>query len=172
MYRRYVRFLKYGLFTAAVLTLSGCAASGLGGSSFGRAPARIADISDRGNFTADSALAEARSQFRNNNFGYSAAFYKKVTELTPQSPEGYVGLGASYDRLGRFDLSDRVYAALKRITGETAQYYNNMGYSYMLRGDLRTALTNFRQAAALEPDNIVIANNIQLLADAAAAGSG
>ncbi len=171
MQRRYKNFLKYGVLATAVLALSGCTATGLGGSSFGGAPTQIADISDRGNFTADRALAEARSQFRNNNFGYSAAFYKKYTELTPQSPEGYVGLGASYDRLGRFDLSDRVYASLKRITGETAQYYNNVGYSYMLRGNLRAALSNFRKAEALDPGNMIITNNIQLLADAAASGS-
>ena len=48
-----------------------------------------------------------------------------------------MGLGASYDRLGRFDLSDRVYATLYPISGRTAQYYNNLGYSYMLRGNLR-----------------------------------
>jgi len=33
---------------------------------------------------------------------------------------------------------------------------------------LQTALANFRKAAALDPDNITISNNIQLLADAAA----
>jgi Flp pilus assembly protein TadD len=80
-----------------------------------------------------------------------------------------VGLGASYDRLGRFDLSDRVYASLYKLTGGTAQYYNNLGYSYMLRGKLSLALENFRKAQAIEPDNMVIANNIQILRDAAAA---
>ena len=67
---------------------------------------------------------------------------------SPKDPEGYVGLGASYDRLGRFDLSDRVYASLYALSGGTAQYYNNVGYSYMLRGNLTAALTNFRKAKA------------------------
>ncbi len=171
MRERTLRVLKFGFMAAALVSLSACASGNFGGSSFGRAPVQIADISSMGNYTADTALIEARTHFRNNNFGYSAAFYKKVAELSPQSAEGYVGLGASYDRLGRFDLSDRVYASLKRITGESAQYYNNVGYSYMLRGNLRAALSNFRRAEALDPDNMVIANNIQLLADAAASGS-
>ncbi len=172
MHQRCVRFLKHGLFAAAVaaLPLSGCTAANFGGPGvFGGNQARIADISDQGNYTADGALIEARNYFRTNNFGYSAAFYKKFTELSPQNPEGYVGLAASYDRLGRFDLSDRVYSSLFRITGESTQYYNNVGYSNLLRGNLRAALINFRKAAVLDPENLVVANNLQLLADAAAA---
>jgi Flp pilus assembly protein TadD len=70
--------------------------------------------------------------------------------------------------LRRFELSDRVYASLFKIIGGTAQYYNNVGYSYMLRGNLTAALTNFRKAQTLDPDNVVVANNIQILANAAA----
>jgi len=170
MHHRYIGFLKYGLFAMATLALSGCSTALLGGTStFGGAPARIADISGQGNYTAAGALVKARNYFSTNNFGYSAAFYKKAAELAPQNPQAYIGLAASYDRLGRFDLSDRVYASLHRITGESAQYYNNVGYSYMLRGNLKAALTNFRKAAALDPKNVVVANNLQLLANAAAA---
>jgi hypothetical protein len=39
----------------------------------------------------------------------------------------------------------------------------------MLRGNVNAALTNFRKARALDPDNIVVANNIQILQNAAAA---
>ena len=101
-----------------------------------------------GSYTTDTALSAARDHFRNSDFGYSAALYKKVVELSPKNPEGYIGLGASYDRLGRFDLSDRVYASLFALSGGTAQYFNNVGYSYMLRGNLTSALTNFRKAPA------------------------
>ena len=89
--------------------------------------------------------------------------------LDPKNAEGYVGLSASYDRLGRFDLSDRVYASLYGITGATAQYYNNVGYSYMLRGNVNAALGNFKKARTLDPENLVVANNIQILQNAAAA---
>ena len=53
------------------------------------------------------------------------------------------------------------------MTGPTPQYYNNVGYSYMLRGNLTAALTNFRKASKLAPDNVVIANNLQILSNAA-----
>ncbi len=91
-----------------------------------------------------------------------------MVELSPKDPEGYVGLGASYDHLGRFDLADRVYASLYSLTGGTAQYYNNVGYSNLLRGNLTAAMTNFQNARRLDPDNVVIADNLQILANATA----
>ena len=173
MQHRRVTSLGYGLFALAVaaLPLSACSTSGIGGSAFGDNELQVADLSKIGDYTADRALTEARAHFRNNDFGYSAALYKRVVELTPRNPEGYVGLGASYDRLRRFDLSDRAYAALHKLTGETAQYYNNVGYSHMLRGDLKTALTDLRKARQLDPTSVVVANNLQILANVAKAGA-
>jgi Flp pilus assembly protein TadD len=153
----------------AAVALAGCSSlAGVGNSTFGANKLAVAEISDIGDYTADRALSEGRAHFRNNDFGYSATLYKRVVDLSPKDPQGYVGLGASYDRLGRFDLSDRVYASLFSLSGGTVQYYNNVGYSYMLRGNLTAALSNFRKASKLEPDNVVVANNLQILANAAA----
>ena len=147
--------------------LAGCS-SLVGSSSFGNNRLDVADIKDIGDYTAARAMSEAQAHFRNNDFGYSAALYKRVGELSPNDQRGYVGLSASYDRLGRFDLSDRVYASLYKLSGGTAQYYNNLGYSYMLRGNLRDAMVNFRKAKSIAPDSVVVANNIQLLQRTAA----
>jgi Flp pilus assembly protein TadD len=165
--------LGFGLLALALvaLPLSACSSAGglTGMSAFGNNKLAVAEIDGIGDYTADRALREARGHFRNNDFGHSAALYKRAVELNPKNAEGYVGLSASYDRLGRFDLSDRVYASLYSITGGTAQYYNNVGYSYMLRGNVNAALTNFKKARALDPENIVVANNIQILQNAAVA---
>ncbi len=159
------------LVVGTALLLAGCSSLGIASkSTFGDAQAQAAALPTiSGDYTADTALADARAHFSNNDFGYSAALYKRVVELSPKDPQGYVGLGASYDRLRRFDLSDRIYAALFQLTGATAQYYNNVGYSYMLRGNLTAALTNFRKAKALAPDSVVVANNLQIVANAVAA---
>lgn len=156
-----------GAILLAAAALSGCSSIIAGQSSFGSNRVNVAEIKDIGDYTADRALKEARVHFRNNDFGYSATLYKRVVDLSPKDPQGYVGLGASYDRLGRFDLADRVYETLYAMTGPTAQYYNNVGYSYMLRGNLTAALANFRKASKLAPDNLVIANNLQILSNAA-----
>jgi len=158
--------LRLVALSLVVAPLAGCSIGGL--STHGNNKLAVAEVNNMGSFTANGALAQARSHFRNNDFGHSAAFYKRVVELSPNTAEGYIGLGASYDRLRRFDLSDRVYASLFAISGGTAQYYNNVGYSQMLRGNLKNAMTNFRQARTLAPDNAVIANNMQLVAQAAA----
>lgn len=160
--------LGFLLLAAMALPLAGCS-SLAGSSAFGPNKLDVADISGIGDYTSDRALSEARAHFRNNDYGYSAALYKRVVELSPKDPQGYIGLSASYDRLGRFDLSDRVYASLYQISGGSAQYYNNLGYSYMLRGNLTVALTNFRKAKSLAPDSPVVANNMQILANTAAA---
>lgn len=154
----------------AAMPLAACGTAEFAGlSAFGDNRLQVADLSNIGSYTAERARAEARAHFRNNDFGYSAGLYKKLVELLPNDPEGYIGLGASYDRLRRFDLSDRAYAALFRLTGGTAQYYNNLGYSYLLRGDLKTASTNLQMARKLDPTNVVVANNLQILAKVAAA---
>ncbi|HEY9010268.1 MAG TPA: hypothetical protein VIN06_04575 [Devosia sp.] len=158
-----LRLLAAGLLAAS---LGACSVAGL--STHGNSRLQVAEVNDIGSYTADSALVQARAHFRNNDFGHSAAFYKRLVELSPKNPEGYVGLGASYDRMRRFDLSDRIYASLFAISGGTAQYYNNVGYSYLLRGKLKDAMSNFRKAQSLAPDSVVIANNIQLVTQATA----
>lgn len=171
MRRRYVAVLSYGLIAAALATLplTGCTTAFITGeSNFGGTPGKVADLPNIKAYTAEGALADARSHFRNGDYGYSAALYKRAVELSPKDKEGYIGLSASYDRLRRFDLADRVYASWHTMGGDSAQYYNNVGYSNMLRGNLTVALANFRKAKALDPANVVVANNLQLLADAAA----
>ena len=162
-----VRVGGIALAMAAGVMLAGC--SSIGSSTFGGNQLKVAEISNIGDYTADTALSEAKAHFRNNDFGYSAALYNRVVELSPKNPQGYVGLGASYDRLQRFDQADRVYASLYAISGGTAQYYNNVGYSYMLRGNLSAAVSNFRKAQKLDPDNVVIANNLQLITNSSRA---
>jgi len=159
------------VLAASALPLAGCSTFD-GISNFGSAQPALADgkdVADVGNLTADQALGAARGHFKNGDYGYSATAYKRVVELAPKDPEGYVGLGASYDRLGRFDLADRAYASLYTLAGGTAQYYNNVGYSNLLRGNLKVALDDFRKAKRLDPGNVVVANNLQILANAAGA---
>ena len=175
MRRHDIKLTSYGLvaLAVAVLSLAGCTSMNFGGAStFGNNQLRPTEVANIGSYTADGALAEARGHFRNNDFGYSATLYKRVVDLTPKDPQGYVGLAASYDRLNRFDLSDRVYASLFQLTGGTAQYYNNIGYSYLLRGNLTAALASFRKAQRLDPNNVIVADNIQMLAGVTAMSRG
>ncbi len=63
----------------------------------------------------------------------------------------------------RFDLSDRAYARAFKLVGGTPEYYNNVGYSYLLRGKLQDARSNFLKAYELAPNDPTVANNLKLL---------
>jgi Flp pilus assembly protein TadD len=143
---------------AVVLFLSGCTVGAFGDRATG-----LASVPDIEFYASDQALAEAKNHFKERNYGHSATFFKRAAELAPNDPAAWLGLAASYDRLRRFDLADRAYKRLFSLTGGTLQYYNNLGYSHLLRGDLPGARANFLKAYDMDPDNIVVANNLDLL---------
>lgn len=112
---------------------------------------------------SDQALAEAKNQFRQENYGNAGALFYTAVKLSPKDGEAWLGLAACSDRIRRFDLADKAYREAHRLIGSTPEYYNNIGYSYLLRGDLRQARTAFLKAYELKPDDPTIANNLRLL---------
>ena len=78
-------------------------------------------------------------------------------------PAAWLGLAASYDQMKRWNLADRAYAQALKITGPTPEFLNNRGYSYLLRGDVRRASEDLSLAAAKDPENEHIQNNLKSL---------
>ena len=89
--------------------------------------------------------------------------FRDAVEKAPRDGTAWVGLAASYDRIGRYDLADRAYQAAIKLVGETTEILNNLGYSYMLRGQFAMARRYMMKAYAREPNNPTIINNLQLL---------
>ncbi|MEF2073088.1 tetratricopeptide repeat protein [Consotaella aegiceratis] len=148
------------LALAAVCVLSSCRSDSLEdavGSITRPNPSSIEDVK-----TGD-LIREGKRQFKAKNYGRSYALFKKSAEVYPQNPAAWLGLAASADQLSRFDTADEAYRALALLTPDSAEYFNNLGYSYLLRGDLNAAQTNLMRASALAPDNLTIANNLQLM---------
>jgi tetratricopeptide (TPR) repeat protein len=108
-------------------------------------------------------LSLGKKYFRAADFGLAERHFRKAVELHPRDLESWIGLAASYDRLRRFDLADRAYTQAMKIAGATPEILNNMGYSYMLRGDYRRARETLLQAQAQDPGNPYIRNNLELL---------
>ncbi len=115
-------------------------------------------------YASDQAVAEAKNQFRSENYGNSGALFFKAVQLAPNDGLAWLGLAASCDRIGRFDLSDKAYRQAARYLGTTPEYYNNLGYSYLLRGKLQEARKNFLKAYELAPNDPTVKNNLELLA--------
>jgi Flp pilus assembly protein TadD len=108
-------------------------------------------------------LSMAKRFFRDGNYGLAERYYRRAAESHPRDAEAWLGLAAAYDRLKRFDLADRAYAQLLRLRGPTAEVLNNVGYSYMLRGDYTRANQKLREALAKDPDNPYVITNLTLL---------
>ena len=114
-------------------------------------------------YRSDEPVKLGIQRFYEGNFGLAEQYFQDAVERTPRDPTAWVGLAASYDRLGRFDLADRSYAAAVKLAGHTPSIVNNEGYSYMLRGDLRKARAKFEAALKLDPNNPTAINNLALL---------
>jgi Flp pilus assembly protein TadD len=121
-------------------------------------------------------LALGKRHFREENYGLAEMHFRRVAEKenvpSQRKAEAFVGLGASYDRLKRFELADRAYEAAISILGPTAEILNNQGFSYMLRGDYRRARAKLTEALALDPTNPYIQNNIEILEKSMRGGGG
>jgi Flp pilus assembly protein TadD len=114
-------------------------------------------------YRSDEPLKLGIEHFNRGSYGLAEQYFRDAVEKAPRDVTAWVGLAASYDRLARFDLADRAYAAAIRLAGETTDILNNQGYSYMLRGDLVAARKKFLRAYEREPDNPMIINNLKLL---------
>jgi len=107
--------------------------------------------------------AKAKEHYRRGKFGHAERFFRKAIEVDSKNAEAWLGLAASYDRLRRFDLAKRAYDHLVELTGYTPTVMNNLGYHYMLRGDLDNAHRVLEVAYQNAPDNAQIRKNIELL---------
>ncbi|HTL16085.1 MAG TPA: tetratricopeptide repeat protein [Patescibacteria group bacterium] len=153
------------IFAAA---LSGCVTDGSGVipppiSETPPATLTVQDPTDVKYYPSDEPLKLALEHFNRGHFGIAAQYFEDAVSKAPEDATAWVGLAASYDRIGRFDLADRAYKQAIRLEGETTAILNNQGYSYMLRGRLPEARRRLLKAYEREPNNPTVLNNLKLL---------
>jgi Flp pilus assembly protein TadD len=146
------------------VTLAGCQSGPFGeNSAFADGPGSLRDTPAVEFYPSDKPVAQGLAYFEAGHYGKAQTSFKRATELTPTDGTAWLGLAASYDRLRRFDASDAAYREAAKHVGNKPEYYNNVGYSYLLRGNLREARRFFVKAYELDPNNPVTANNLTLL---------
>lgn len=159
-------------FVLAIIVLSiavaGCETDSTGNisSSVTETPAptlTVQEPADIKYYPSDEPLRLAVEHFDRGHFGIAARYFEDAVTKAPRDASAWVGLAASYDRIGRFDLADRAYKQAKKLVGENTEVLNNEGYSYMLRGRVVEARRKLLAAHEREPDNQVINNNLKLL---------
>jgi Flp pilus assembly protein TadD len=144
------------LVACAALVASGCQTSEMLESAGTSRPGALGDISQ-------SDLAQGKAQFMAGNYGLAEKHFRKAVELRADNAEAWLGLAASYDRLGRFDFADRAYDQLIRLAGRQPRIVNNMGYSQYLRGNRQKARALLLEARAALPGDPLIEANLVLL---------
>lgn len=157
------RKLASALLICALPLLAACNSTGQ--SSFGNKLTALELPSSVEEYPDSEVFKVAKVQFAEGNYGHAARYYERTVEVDPNNGEAWLGLAASYDRVRRFDLADRAYREAGRLVGDRAEYYNNIGYSYLLRGDVAKARVNFLKAHELDPASATINNNLDLLRD-------
>jgi len=123
----------------------------------------VEDPTDVKYYRSDEPLKLAIEHFNRGHFGIAAKYFEDAVTKAPKDATAWIGLAASYDRVGRFDLADRAYKQAIKLVGVTTEILNNQGYSYMLRGRLIEAKRKLLLALEREPDNPTIINNLKLL---------
>ncbi|MCV9961691.1 tetratricopeptide repeat protein [Pararhizobium sp. BT-229] len=152
------------LLLAGVVTLAGCQSSSVDDlAAFGDSAKTLEDDSAVAFYKNDELITTGKLQFQEKNYGKSYAVYKRAVTVFPEDPSAWLGFAASADMIGRFDTSDRAYKRLSQMIGNTPVYYNNIGYSHLLRGDLPKARRYFLQAYELDPGNETTARNLELM---------
>jgi Flp pilus assembly protein TadD len=111
----------------------------------------------------EADIAAGKSHFRQANYGLAEQHFRKVVETKSDSAEGWMGLAASYDQLGRFDFADRAYDQLLKVAGRRPEIVNNLGYSHYLRGDKARARELYLEARQGMADPTVVDANLALL---------
>lgn len=142
------------MLVTAVL-LNGC-------SSFSTSEETVLDVDGIGTPASDEVRV-ASKHFRDGSYGNAQKHFRIAVEKEPNNPDAWLGLAASYDQLTRFDLADKAYKNVRRLAGDTPEVLNNIGYSYLLRGDLGKARSYLTSAYRGDPQDQRIISNIETL---------
>jgi Flp pilus assembly protein TadD len=132
-------------------------------SAYGDKKSSLQDVPAVEFFPDTELVVQGQNFYRHGAYGKAQVVLQKAVEVYPKDAAAWLGLAASYDRLGRFDQADVAYRQVASLIGKSAVYYNNVGYSQMLRGDLVQARRLFLAAYELDPGNPTTINNIELL---------
>ena len=122
--------------------------------------------SDHASLKGDSSqrlLELGKENFRLQNYGLAERYFREAVARRADNAGAWAGLAAAYDQLGNFEKADRAYKALVDLKGNDPRVLNNMGYSYLLRGDYKKARKYLNRAQDANPGLDHVQGNIHLL---------
>jgi len=153
------RFISHLIVLAALVSLGGCGSTG-SKKPDSPIPSSVPDV------PAGAERSTAVSSFESGNFGFSANYFQQALAKSPKDMSACLGMAASYDWLYRFDLADRAYAKCAKIDKNSFHYHNNIGFSYILRGEHGKASASLARANQIRPNDPLVETNLRILRDA------
>lgn len=99
----------------------------------------------------EDALAQGRAMYVGREYGLAIALFRTAIRLAPERADGYDGLAACYDGLGRFDLSRHYYEVALAFAPGNPRIYRNLAASLKAQGRAQEADAVLAEAASL-PD--------------------
>lgn len=120
------------------------------------APSTMVQISPR----APGASASVRGQelYRRGEFALAADAFRRQVRDRPEAAEGYNGLAACYDMLGRFDLAGKYYQLALARAPLDGRIYRNMARSLTMQGRTAEGEAILAEWKAIEGGQIAVAS--------------
>ena len=84
----------------------------------------------------------------------------KVTDFSPEEPEGHNNLGVTYKSLGRLEEAEASFRQALLLQSDYAKAYNNLGTTLEEQGRLSEAEESISRAVELDPDYVEAQNNL------------
>jgi tetratricopeptide (TPR) repeat protein len=89
------------------------------------------------------------------------AEFTKTIKIDPMHAKAYNLMGISYDSLGDYNNATKCYEVALDIS-PISEYYNNLGYNLIMKGDYEGSIEVLTTATNLAPGNDKIRNNLAL----------
>jgi len=122
-----------------------------------------AHLSQRDPVSVEAYVDRGLAHLLSRNYVAAKTELMKAAPFKTGDARTLMALGIAADMTEDFRLSDRVYEKLLTLGSDQATLFNNMGYSYMLRGDLSKAADYLAEAARRSPKDETIKNNLSML---------
>lgn len=151
------RRMGVGALVALLLALPGCSGSWLEADSLVKTPPSAAKLAKL------TPYERGKEHFQAGLLGLALQSFRKDLANSPDSVATLNAVGATYDRLGRYDLAGNYFQRALSIEPKSAQTLNNIGFSYMLQGKLDDAAEYLKRAYAHNPGDEVVTANLASL---------
>lgn len=151
------RRMVVGALVALLLALPGCSGSWL------EIDTLVGTPPPAGKLATLTPYERGKEHFQAGLLGLALQSFRKALADSPDSVATLNAVGATYDRLGRFDLAGNYFQRALSIEPKSAQTLNNIGFSYMLQGRLDDAAEYLKRAYAHNQGDEVITANLGAL---------